>query len=164
MGYTTDRIQRLGAVDDTQTFSPSVVLNLRFGWTFFQAWQNPAPTGVNLADFGLGSLTNLSSTPKAITLPFIQISGYTNYMQNIGEGQSFSDDHKIYTGAATLNYMRASHMLSFGAEYRHYIENYLSDFADALAAFLLGSRWNALCRSGRPADQIVEHPESSPPS
>ena len=141
-GVTTDRIQRLGALDDTHTFSPSVVLNVRFGWTISHDWQNPVSSGVNLSEFSLPNLTKLSSTPDATPLPSISIAGYNgSYRQSIGEGDSFSDDHKVYSTGATLNYMKSNHMFSFGAEHRYYIENYFNDFNARTPAYTFNTTW-----------------------
>lgn len=140
-GATTDRVVRSGAVDDTFTISPSMVLNTRFGWTFQENWYNPVSAGAKLGDFGLGGLTKLSSTPNSTPLPYIQISGYTCYRCNIGEGLGSDDANKVFTAGATLNYTKSSHMFAFGAEHRYYIQNYFDNFATRAPAYTFGSGW-----------------------
>ncbi len=141
-GQKTNRSLRLIAVDDIHTFSPSVLLNTRFGYTNQMDIAEPFSSGVNLSEYGLGGFTNLDSTGKPAILPNIRIDNITGYRQPIGEAASDRNVDRIYTGGATLSVMKGNHSLGMGTEYRGYVKERLSDIRARSPQLNYTSAWS----------------------
>lgn len=126
-GNSTDRTLRLFAVDDIHTFSPTTVLNVRFGYTYQRDIFDLLSSGVNLDNYGLGAFASLSSTPDRQILPNIRIDNMTGYRQPIGEGNSQDNVDRLITVAGTVNHVRGKHTMAFGVETRFYNEFRVND-------------------------------------
>lgn len=141
-GNTTDRTLRLIAIDDTHTFSPSLVMNLRFGMTYQKDIFDLFSSGkIKLSDYGLDALSRLSSTPDRQVLPLVQIDGYTAYRQQWSAGASQTNRDTMYSGVAAFNHMKGSHSLAFGFEHRRYEEFRLDDARARSPQINFGSNW-----------------------
>ena len=141
-GHTTKRTQRLVAIDDVHTLSPAMLLNMRFGYTYQRDVFDLFSSGVNLNDYGLGAIAKLSSTPDRLVLPLIQVSGMTGWRQALGAGNSTDNIDRLYSGSATLNYIRGNHTFAMGFEYRHYNEYSYNDARYRSPVYHFGAGWS----------------------
>ncbi|MBV9404068.1 MAG: carboxypeptidase regulatory-like domain-containing protein [Acidobacteriaceae bacterium] len=112
-GANTNFNQRVLSVDDIQIFSPSVVNDLRFGWTTITTVSTPQEPFTS-AQLGIGSpLSNLFPG-----MPEISVANQFD----LG-ASPFSDNNAkepTYTAGDTLSWTKGRHALRFGAEYKHH--------------------------------------------
>lgn len=138
-------------ISHTHTVSPTVVNEARLGRSRLHGGTFPAAP-LNPADFGIRN-----GVTSAIGLPQISVAGDLNFG---GPGilpQGRFDTSWVFVDSTSV--MRGAHAMTFGGEYRHFInENYFEGagtFAfPTVAAFLagranafnvtLGQRWNVI--------------------
>lgn len=129
-GGPTDFTAHLFALNETHTFSPTLVLSLSYGytrgWTFEKGVAGYYPTVDPVKDLGLPSYFDLSGYKQ---LPSVSIAGYANSSptnNNIGS-QTFSyllegtDTHQLL---GTLSWVHGPHELKFGGEMRMHRINF----------------------------------------
>ncbi len=113
----------LFALNYSQTFSPTLVLNLSYGFTRGavneKGIQGDFPSLNPSTDLGLPSYMTVSGYPQ---YPAIRISGYqgANDPQNIGT-QTFSiikEGQETHQVLGTVDWVRGKHDLKFGGEWR----------------------------------------------
>ena len=106
-------------VDETHTFSASLLNNVRLGFSYFPVTEGFSnPTGVNLP--GTFQIAGVTST----FLPNITFSGAGNLIDPIGNNdlvQSFHDTTIQY--GDTVTWTHAKHVFHFGFQGYHYIMN-----------------------------------------
>ncbi len=118
-GSITERKNRIVALDDVLVLSPTKVLDLRYGFTRVAFPITQRSTG-NVADIlpalGFSSdFTNLMSK-ESMAFPTMAIdSGRYGGFGNGTDRRIFNDTHSL---SGTLTWMKRSHSLRFGAEYR----------------------------------------------
>jgi hypothetical protein len=113
----------LFSINFLQTFSPTLVLSLSYGFTRGSTHeggiQGDFPTIDPVADLGMPSYMSVSGYPQ---YPAIRISGYdaAGDPTNIGT-QTFSiikEGQETHTIGGTLDWVRGKHDLKFGGEWR----------------------------------------------
>jgi hypothetical protein len=113
----------LFALNYAQTFSPTLVMNLSYGFTRGHVHeagiQGDFPSISPSADLGLPSYIDVSHYPQ---YPAIRVSGYTgaNDPENIGT-QTFSiikEGQETHQALGTVDWVRGKHDLKFGGEWR----------------------------------------------
>ena len=108
------------AFDHVYTISPTLVMNLRYGYNRFIRDQsrNPASQGFDLTSLGFPASWN-NAIPEAIRrFPNINIDGYANTNGTVSWRPQ--DTHEY---ALAFDKVKASHALKFGASYRLYYKN-----------------------------------------
>jgi hypothetical protein len=144
-GFAEKRRNKLFAVDDIYMFSSSVVLNTRVGYT----WQ-AFPQGAE--DFGV-DLGALGFVPSVVALypkedaTFPQVGVGPSYLmrasssvEGLGGVNGLMDYWTdIWSASSTLTWLKGSHSLRMGPEFRVYTEsNLVSQFAPTLD---FGTTW-----------------------
>ncbi|MCL4402699.1 MAG: TonB-dependent receptor [Acidobacteria bacterium] len=115
-GLFSNRPNRGVALDDVIVLNPSLVLNLRYGFTSTKWWEFRRTRGYNLASLGFSpallALTNKRSSPIPRVRPgaFTPLSNWEN-----GDGANSSLAHS-FSGSFTR--LQGSHSLRFGTEFR----------------------------------------------
>lgn len=110
-------LSRAASFDDVYVFSPSFILNVRYGYNrFIRAYDNnPEARGFDLTSLGLPASWNNAVDPSVRRFPYITISGYASTYNGMlwrpAETHSFIGAFDKVTG---------SHAMKFGGEYRVY--------------------------------------------
>jgi len=117
-GDTRQGWRQLLALNDTHTFSPTLVNEARAGFNRIHIVFAPA-SPFNAADYGINS-----GVTSAIGLPQISIGGVTSFGGPSGFPQGRGDD--TITLSDTLNWVHGKHTIKFGPEYYHVINDSFS--------------------------------------
>ncbi len=117
-GDTRQGWRQLLALNDTHTFSPTLVNEARAGFNRIHIVFAPA-SPFNAADYGINS-----GITSAIGLPQISIGGVTSFGGPSGFPQGRGDD--TITLSDTLNWVHGKHTIKFGPEYYHVINDSFS--------------------------------------
>jgi hypothetical protein len=118
-GIILNRINRGIAFDDVYVFSPSFILNFRYGLTAQEFPEQRVSRGFDLASLGFSpTLTGLID-PKLATFPNVQL-GYITQMSAIESGDG-STSSLIHAWVGNFTKTISNHTLRFGPEFR--IEN-----------------------------------------
>lgn len=132
-------ISRQATIDDVYTLSPSMVLNVRYGYNRFvrTSDSNPGNYGFDLTSLGFSP--DYQKAVKAVQetrFPGINMSGY------IGTNHSdFWRPCDTHSFAATLTRQQGSHSLKTGLELRVYRENQKFYGNDGVGRFNFDATW-----------------------
>jgi hypothetical protein len=107
-----------GMADDIETFSPTLVGDLRLGLTRYDAYYNQASAGFDPTKLGFPSYITSSSTH--LMMPGISLSGYTG---NSG-GNDTNQPSNVYQLFNSYTKIAGAHTIKFGGEIR------LQDFSN----------------------------------
>ncbi|HTM48071.1 MAG TPA: TonB-dependent receptor [Bryobacteraceae bacterium] len=108
-----------GSVDDVHAFSPTFVLNLRYGYTRFTRETIPLRgRNFDLTTLGFPKALNDAITADQREFPVFNISNFFSTL-NTGEAR-FMDTHSV---VAALTKLRGTHSIDFGMEARAYRQN-----------------------------------------
>ena len=136
-GDTRRSRRQIFTLNETRTFSSNVVNEARFGFNRIHILFSPNAK-LNPLDFGIKD-----GITQPIGLPQMAVTGTgLNFGGPAGFPQGRSDT--TYVVSDTLNYLRGSHSLKFGGEYRRFYNNNTNQdtgtFAFAnMSAFLAGT-------------------------
>lgn len=112
-GATTNFNQRVLSADDIHIFTPSLVNDLRFGWTSITTTSTPQEPFTS-SQLGIASpLSNLFSGMPEISVANDFDLGASPFSDN-------SASEPTYTASETLSWTKGRHSLKFGAQYAHY--------------------------------------------
>ncbi len=117
-GIILNRINRGISLDQVLVFSPTLLLNLRYGLTSQDFPERRITQGINLSTLGFSSqLTNLIDGSLA-TVPRTTIAGYSTLSPwESGDGTQNSLTHII---SANFTKLAGAHSIKFGADIRNY--------------------------------------------
>jgi hypothetical protein len=112
-----------GVWDHVYTFSPTLVMNLRYGYNRFirDVNRNPESLGFDLTSLGFPASYNNAIPPDVRRFPHINISGY--YATNGTVLWRPQDTHEY---VLAFDKIRGSHALKYGAQYRIYYKNQIN--------------------------------------
>ncbi|MBK7926159.1 MAG: TonB-dependent receptor [Bryobacterales bacterium] len=120
-GIVLNRTNKGIAIDDVYVFSPSFLMNIRYGVTYQDFPERRVSRGFDLASLGFSSqLTGLiprelATIPRTAVTPFQEFSAWES-----GDGVTAS---LIHNPVATFTWMKGSHNVRFGTDMRIYREN-----------------------------------------
>ena len=124
-GVTSNFANRGIMFDDVYTFSPSLLMGVRYAFTRFFFPINSKSEGMDITTLGFpASLGNLINREFA-TFPTIGVSGLTpigGFTGNTG-GATYTNTHQA---AGELTWVKGSHTLQFGLDHRRYQTNFYS--------------------------------------
>lgn len=138
-GIILNRINRGIALDDVYIFSPSFLLNIRYGLTQQEFPERRVSSGFDLASLGFSpNLVNLVDKSKA-TIPRVETGSLTqlsNWEQ--GDGATASLTHSF---VGNFTWLRGNHNLRFGPEFRVYREFRNRYPTDVSPHFIFNNLW-----------------------
>jgi hypothetical protein len=123
-GQKQDYLSRGGSFDDVHAFTPTFIMNLRYGYNRFIRLTVPqSGFNLDLTALGFPAALNNAISPDQRMFPYVRVrdSGTVDSVasQNIGE-QRYMDTHSI---VAAFTKIRGTHQLEFGTEFRAYRHN-----------------------------------------
>lgn len=137
--------------DEVYTFSPTFVMNLRYGYNRFirNTNGNPASRGFDLTSLGFPASWNNAISPDMRRFPYINISGY--YGTNSGAIWRPNDTHAFI---AAFDKVQGSHAFKFGGEFRVYRKNEISGGAAATGQLAFSDTYTRGPRDDAPSAPI----------
>jgi hypothetical protein len=117
-GRIRRRPHRGVALDNVFVLNPRTVLDVRYGFTWFQEFQSFDNMGWNLSEFGLPDSLIRQLDPAGIAFPVINVSGLLQ-LGNDGGFKRVNDSHSLL---AVLNWMRGNHSVKAGFDGRLLLE------------------------------------------
>lgn len=118
-GRLRARPHRGVALDDVVVLNPAMVLDVRYGFTWFQEFQSFANIGWNLAEFGFPRSLIAELDPRGVSFPQINVSG----LLQLGNDGGFKQVNYTHSLLSLLSWMRGNHALRIGADLRLLYEN-----------------------------------------
>ncbi len=118
-GRRRRRPHRGVALDNVFVVSPQLVLDVRYGFTWFQEFQSFDNMGWNLKEFGLPDSLIKELDPRGISFPVVAVSG----MLQLGNDGGFSQKYYTHSLLAVANWSKGKHSLKWGFDGRLMKEN-----------------------------------------
>jgi hypothetical protein len=111
------------AFDHVYTISPTMVMNLRYGYNRFirHVSRNPEGLGFDLTSLGFPKSWNDAISPDIRRFPNIDITGYTNT-----NGTVMWRPQDTHQYSVAFDNIRGAHSFKFGADYRIYYKNQIN--------------------------------------
>jgi hypothetical protein len=108
-------------LDDVYVFSPSLLLNVRYGITYANFTEYRQSRGFDLTSLGFSSRLANMLERETTTFPNVQIGSLTQLSNwETGDGGNYSTTHNV---AGTVTQMGGNHNIRYGADFRVYREN-----------------------------------------
>lgn len=105
-----------GMLDDVHTFSPTVVANLRFGFSRYRAYYDQSSLGFDSTTLGFPSYITANATTQLMPV-FTMNDGFLS--SNPTTNMHYSDQpYNIYQAFGSVTKIHGSHTLKFGGEHR----------------------------------------------
>jgi len=115
-GLFSNRPNRGVALDDVLVLNPTLVLNLRYGFTSTKWWEYRRSRGYDLASLGFSQALLKLTDPKQSPIPRVQLGAFTTLSNwENGDGTNSSLAHSF---AANLTKLLGKHSLRMGADIR----------------------------------------------
>ncbi len=118
------------------TLRPYVVLNLRYSYTRFLFPHTPKSQGMDLGILGFPTSFVNQLDRANVSFPQISINGMTNLGNEKPDNQITNTHHF----SSTLNWVRGTHVMRVGVDYRAYQENFAS-YSSASPSFSFSTSW-----------------------
>jgi hypothetical protein len=118
-GRRRKRPHRGVAVDNVFVLNNSMVLDIRYGFTWFKEYQSFDNIGWDLKEFGLPSSLISQLPPAAVSFPQIMVNG----MLQLGNDGGFNQPTYTHTLLTVLNWTRGAHSMRFGFDGRSLYDN-----------------------------------------
>lgn len=148
-GLDRYRKQWGAALDDVYVFSPSLLLNVKYGFTRFLQSDWPQSRGFDLSVFGWPASLLSQLDKKAVAFPQISPDGYTA----LGESTNYLWATNYHNFSGTLTVVRGNHSMRAGGEYRLMREhNY--NWGNAAPSISFGTTWTRGPLDNSPAAPI----------
>jgi hypothetical protein len=119
-GRRRRRPHRGVALDQTFVVSPQQVLNVRYGFTWFNEFESFDNIGFDLREFGLPASLINELDPAGISFPQLNING--GYLQ-LGNNGGFNRVNYSHSLLTVLNWNKGNHALKMGFDGRLLLEN-----------------------------------------
>ncbi len=135
-GLTNSFLNRGATLDNVYTLRPDLVLNFRYSYTRFLFPHTPKSQGMDLEILGFPASFVNQLDRVNVSFPQISINGMTN-LGNEKPDNYITNTHHF---SSTLNWVRGTHVVRVGVDYRAYQENYAS-YSSASPSFSFGTSW-----------------------
>lgn len=119
LGFNPGSVSQSAAINDTYTFTPTVLLNSRLGFSRDFSARTPLHEGINLAQFGFNPA--LDSIREENSLPGFRPAGYGGLGPQGGDRIRLAND--IWHLNSDLTVIRGTHTIKMGGEGRLYNQN-----------------------------------------
>jgi hypothetical protein len=123
-------------LDDVYSFSPSLLLNVRYGFTRYAPSSIEKGGAIDLTTLGFDSGFVRQLDPQATVFPRLAIDSYQTLGSNVPSRKA-TNNHVL---AADVTRQTGKHTLRFGGDYRTYNENSYV-FSNSTPFFTFGSTW-----------------------
>ena len=117
-GRTATRPYRGVALDDVHVLSSTMVLDVRYGFTWLKNTVSFANRGWDLNEFFPSSLVS-QLDPQSITFPLVSVNGMLPLGNNAGNATS----NYSHSWLGVLNWMKGAHSIKSGVDFRLIREN-----------------------------------------
>jgi hypothetical protein len=120
-GYDQSRKNRGLALDDVYVFSPSFLLNVRYGLTYQKWTEQRLSAGTDLASLGFAPRFVNMIDKKAATLPRVEVGTFAslgNWATGDGIGSALT--HSL---SGNFTKTHGDHSMRFGVDFRVYLQN-----------------------------------------
>ena len=115
-GLFSNRPNRGIALDDVIVLNPTLVLNLRYGFTSTKWWEFRRSRGYDLASLGFSPALLALTDKKQSPIPRIAVGAFTTISNwENGDGTNSSLAHSF---AANFTKLHGKHAMRFGADFR----------------------------------------------
>jgi hypothetical protein len=104
------------SIDEVHIFSPTLVLDVRYGYTRFVQLEQPTSAGFDPKQVGYSQALVSQLDPQAYSFPCFSISDVSEL--GCWNGETGATD--VHTFSGSLNWMRGSHNIKLGTEARVY--------------------------------------------
>jgi hypothetical protein len=118
-GRRRGRPHRGAALDNVFVLSPQSVLDIRYGFTWFNEIQYFDNQGYDLSEFGFPDSLVGQLDPTGVTFPQIVTAG----LLQLGNDGGFSRKNYTHTLLGLLTWVKGSHSVKFGSDSRLMYEN-----------------------------------------
>ncbi len=131
-------LARAAGFDDVYSFSPTLVMNVRYGYNrFIRTYDgNPKGRGFDLTTLGFPASYNNAIDPSIRRFPVISIDGYAGTYN--GWLWRPTETHQF---AAAVDKVHGSHTFKVGMEFRAYRENQYNPDHVSTGQFTFGTAW-----------------------
>ncbi len=139
VGANFERRNRGISFDDVYVFSPTTVLNTRYGYNRFLEGNVPVNSGMDLTALGFSqNFVNsiLSVSPDGLKLPQVRISGYGELGGSTRSGRG-TDTHEF---SSYMTHLKGKHNIKYGYTVRVWRENAKS-FGQSSGRIDTGTEW-----------------------
>jgi hypothetical protein len=119
VGQVEHRRHRGFSLDDVYTLSPTMFLNVRYGFTRYLNDVRPDSLGYDLASLGFPSSLVNQLDGSLVAIPEIQIQA----MQTLSQGSGYDSATNYHTITGSITSIRGNHSLRYGGEFRTFQEN-----------------------------------------
>ncbi|MEZ5352752.1 MAG: carboxypeptidase-like regulatory domain-containing protein [Bryobacteraceae bacterium] len=106
------------ALDNVVVINPAMVLDVRYGFTWFQEFQAYDNNGWNLSEFGFPQSLVSQLDPAGISFPQISVTG----MLQLGNDGGFARQNYSHTLLGVMNWSRGNHSIKYGFDGRLLLE------------------------------------------
>ncbi|MEZ5354480.1 MAG: carboxypeptidase regulatory-like domain-containing protein [Bryobacteraceae bacterium] len=113
-GRGRQRPHRGFALDNVFVLNPSMVLDVRYGFTWFKEFQTFDNIGWDLTEFGLPASLISQLDPNGISFPQISTTG----LLQLGNDGGFATRNYSHSLVGTMNWTRANHSIKYGFDGR----------------------------------------------
>lgn len=118
-GRKRQRPHRGVAIDNVFVLSSSLVLDVRYGFTWFKEYQSFDNIGWDLKEFGFPQNLISQLAPAAISFPQINVNG----LLQLGNDGGFDQPTYTHTLLTVLNWTRGAHSVRLGFDGRSLYDN-----------------------------------------
>lgn len=151
-GLFSNRPNRGVALDDVIVLNPTLVLNLRYGFSSTKWWELRRTRGYDLARLGFSPNLLRLIERRLAPIPRVQVGGYTTLSNwENGDGANSSLTHSV---AAHLTRLLGKHGMKFGADYRVYRSFYARQPQGVAPDFSFGTTYTRGPLDNSPAAPI----------
>ncbi len=126
-GVNLRRRSRSVALDDVHVFNPSLVLNLRYGYTRFIEDRYAKSLGTSPTKYGFDQNLASQIDPRAYVFPTIAVSGYSS----LGNENPTLNTTDVHTANISMDRLAGTHSIKFGVDLRWY-RSYSQGFGQAV--------------------------------
>lgn len=107
------------ALDTVGMLSSSVMMDIRYGYTWFSEKEAFVNQGYDLSEFGFPASLVSSLDPRGVTFPQVTVTG----MLPLGNNGGFDERYYTHSLLGVLNWTRGKHSLKFGFDGRLTYDN-----------------------------------------
>ncbi len=121
-GRLRQRPHRGVALDNVLVLNPQMVLDLRYGFTWFREWESFDNIGWDLTEFGFPQSLIRELDPRGISFPQTSVTG----LLQLGNNGGFQRTNYSHSLLGVLNWNKGSHSIKYGFDGRMMLENNLT--------------------------------------